>query len=103
MAIALAGYPLEAFVSGVLGSIAGVSLSGAIFAWIVHVPFDETKRYKNTATMFLPRSIHRLGIYFWLCQNYPSHPNLFPRIPFEHYRRVYDVIEAGMIERGAAT
>lgn len=99
--IALAGYPLEAFVLGVLGSLAGVSLLGTIFAWIVHTPFNETERYKNTATIFLPAWLHRVGTFLWLWQNYHSIHHLFPRVPFYNYRRVYELIEPGMQERGA--
>lgn len=99
--LAAVGYPVEAFVLGVLGSVAGISFLGIIFAWIVHVPFDETERYKNTATIFLPRMLHSVGTFVWLWQNYHSIHHLFPRVPFYRYKAVHDQIERGMIERGA--
>lgn len=99
--IAIAGYPLEAFVLGILASIAGTSLLGIIFAWIVHVPFEKTARFENTATIYLPKWIHTLGTWAWLWQNYHSIHHLFPRVPFYRYRTVHDHIYPGMTERGA--
>lgn len=99
--LAAAGYPLEAFVLGVVGSLSGVSFLGIVFAWIVHVPFTETERYKNTATIFMPRWIHSTGTFFWLWQNYHSIHHLFPRVPFYRYRDLFDVISEGLAERDA--
>lgn len=101
LGLAVAGYPVEALVLGIIGSAAGVSLLGTIFAWIVHRPFDETERYKNTSTIFLPRPIHTVGTVMWLWQNYHSIHHLFPRVPFYRYRKLYDQIYLGMKERGS--
>jgi beta-carotene hydroxylase len=101
--IAFAGYPLEAFVLGVCSSVVGISFLGVVFAWIVHVPFEKTKRFENTATIFMPKWFHRVGTWAWLWQNYHSIHHLFPRIPFYKYRIVHDSIYEGMTQRGAPT
>lgn len=101
--LAAAGFPVEALVLSVLASLAGISLLGAIFAWIVHVPFGSTARYENTTTIFLPKWIHGVGTVAWLWQNYHSIHHLFPRVPFYRYKKVHDQIYQGMVERGAPT
>lgn len=100
-ALIAAGFPLEVLVLAVLANWAGLSLLGMLFAWIVHRPFDQTARYRNTATILLPKWIHQPATVLWLWQNYHSIHHLFPRVPFYDYARVFDQIEQGMIERGA--
>ncbi len=94
-------FPLEVLVLGVLANIAGVTILGCIFAWIVHVPFNESARYKDTATILLPRVIHRPVTMLWLWQNYHSIHHLFPRVPFFRYAELFDEIRPGMVEREA--
>ncbi len=94
-------FPLEVLVLGVLANVLGVTLLGYIFAWVVHTPFDETERFKDTATILLPRGIHKPITMLWLWQNYHSIHHLYPRVPFYHYARLFDRIRPGMVERGA--
>ena len=37
----------------------------------------------------------------WGFQNYHAIHHLFPRVPFYHYAKIYDEIEAVMAEKGA--
>ena len=101
LALALAGFPVEMLVLGLLANIAGLVLVGTFFAWAVHTPFDKTERYQTTSTILLPRWIHRPVTWLWLWQNYHSIHHLFPRIPFYHYRDLFDEIRPGMEARGA--
>ena len=101
IALCLAGFTLEVVVLAVFANVVGVTLLGYIFAWIVHTPYNETERYRTTATIFLPPAIHKLGTRLWLWQNYHSVHHLFPRVPFYNYQRLFEQIEPGMVERGA--
>ena len=101
IALAVSGFPIEILVLGLLANLAGVILVGTFFAWIVHTPFERTERYLTTSTIILPRWIHRPATWLWLWQNYHSIHHLFPRIPFYHYRDLFDQIRPGMEERGA--
>ncbi len=94
-------FPVEVLVLCVFGNIAGVTLLGYIFAWIVHTPFNETERFKDTATILMPPMIHKPVTLLWLWQNYHSIHHLFPRVPFFHYSALFDEIRVGMVERGA--
>ena len=85
----------------VLANIAGVSLLGFLFAWVVHTPFDETERYRDTATILLPSPVHELLTRLWLWQNYHSIHHLFPRVAYYRYAALFDEIREGMAERGA--
>jgi len=74
---------------------------GCIFAWIVHSPFNESTRFKDTATILLPPVIHKPVTMLWLWQNYHSIHHLFPRVPFFRYAELFDEICPGVVERGA--
>ena len=91
----------EVLLLTVLANVVGVTWLVIIFAWIVHIPFDETARYKDTSTYILPKTLRRIGTWFWLWQNYHGIHHLFPRIPFYKYDQVYERIEMGMRERGS--
>ena len=93
-------FPEETLLLCVLTSIAGVTWLVIIFAWLVHIPFDRTERYKDTSTYLLPRALHRIGTWLWLWQNYHTIHHLFPRIAFYKYETVYNQIEPGLRERG---
>ncbi len=101
VALALSGYATETLVLAVLANIAGVTLLGFLFAWVVHTPFNETERYRDTATILLPAPIHGLLTRLWLWQNYHSIHHLFPRIPYYRYATLFEEIRTGMEERGA--
>lgn len=81
-------------------NIVGVTWLVIIFAWLVHIPFDATERYRDTSTYLLPKSIRKLGTWIWLFQNYHSVHHLFPRIPFYHYDKVFDQLEPVLEARG---
>jgi beta-carotene hydroxylase len=101
VALAMNGFAVEVLVLAVLANIAGVTLLGYLFAWIVHTPFDKTERYRDTATILLPSPIHGLLTRLWLWQNYHSIHHLFPRVPYYRYGILFDEIRTGMEERGA--
>jgi beta-carotene hydroxylase len=101
VAVAMAGYPVEVLVYTLASNIVGVTLLGLIFAWIVHQPYGETARYKNTNTILLPKWVHRPATTLWLWQNYHSIHHLFPKVPFYQYEKLFNEIEPGMVERGA--
>ncbi len=99
--LAFAGFPLAVFILGFLANGVGITFIGAFFAWIVHTPFDKTERYENTSTIILPNWVHGPVTCLWLWQNYHSIHHLFPRVPFYRYRKLFDEIREGMVERGA--
>ncbi len=101
LALAFAGFPLEALLFTVIANFVGVTVISYVFAYLVHTPFGETDRYKNTNTIIMPAWIHRPVTFLWLWQNYHSIHHLFPRVPFYQYAKIFDQIEPGMIERGA--
>ena len=101
VALCFAGYMQEVIVLGLLANLVGVTLLGYIFAWIVHTPFNQTARYRNTATILMPAAIHKPLTGLWLWQNYHSIHHLFPRVPFYLYAKLFDEIRSGMEERGA--
>lgn len=93
-------FPNEVLLLCVLSSIAGVTWLVIIFAWLVHIPFDQTQRYRDTSTYLLPKAVHRAGTWLWLWQNYHTIHHLFPRIAFYKYETVFNRIEPGLRERG---
>jgi beta-carotene hydroxylase len=101
VALALNGYAAEVLLLAVLANMAGVTLLGFLFAWVVHTPFDETERYRDTATILLPSAVHGFLTRLWLWQNYHSIHHLFPRVPYYRYADLFDEIRPGMTERGA--
>ena len=99
--LAVAGYPVEVLLYTLASNVLGVTFLGLVFAWIVHQPYGETERYKNTNTILLPAWIHRPATTLWLWQNYHSIHHLFPKVPFYQYEKLFKEIEPGMVERGA--
>jgi len=94
-------FPVETLMLGILANVVGIMILGYIFAWIVHTPFKETGRFKDTATVLMPAPLHRPVTMPWLWQNYHSIHHLFPRVPFFQYAKLVDEIRPGMEERGA--
>jgi beta-carotene hydroxylase len=99
--LAVAGYPLEALILGVLPSISGNLITVTFFAWIVHFPHTEQDRYVNTTTYVFPGWIGKAITYLWLYQNYHSIHHLFPRVPFFKYKEVFEEIRGPMEAMGA--
>jgi len=94
-------FPLEFLVLGVLANVLGVMILGYIFAWVVHTPFNQTQRFRDTATILISGPLHKPLTWLWLWQNYHSIHHLFPRVPFFRYAELFDDIRDGMLERGA--
>jgi beta-carotene hydroxylase len=101
LGIALAGFPLEAFLFGVLPNLLGMMIVALIFAWAVHRPHNNQKRYLNTSTIVFNRWADTPITYLWLFQNYHSIHHLFPNVPFHQYRKVFKKIEPVMQDKGA--
>ena len=94
-------FPVEVIVLTLIANFLAVVLLGYLFAWIVHQPYHDAERYRNTATILLPKLLHTPLTFLWLYQNYHSIHHLFPKVPFYRYRKVFESIRQGMIERGA--
>ncbi len=94
------GYWLEGFVLFAVGGIGGVILLMYLFAYLVHRPHQAVGPYANTSTIILPDWCHTPVTWLWLFQNYHSIHHLFPRVPFYHYRRLFEQIEPIMVARG---
>jgi beta-carotene hydroxylase len=72
-----------------------------LFAWLVHRPYNKTKRYENTSTFVFPGISDSIITWMWLFQNYHSVHHLFPKVPFYKYRELYLKIENVMIKKNA--
>lgn len=94
-------FPMEVVVLALIANLLGVTFLVYMFAWIVHAPFDQTERFKDTVTILLPAWIHKPATWFWLWQNYHSIHHLYPRVPFYLYAKLFEEIRDGMYERGA--
>ena len=101
LAFLAAGYWTEGLVLFVVGGIGGVMLLMYLFAYIVHHPHEAMGPYANTSTIIAPAWCNGLVTWLWLFQNYHSIHHLFPRIPFYHYRKLFEEIEPIMRARGA--
>ncbi len=99
--LAIAGFPLEALVLGVVANLIGTFITATFFAWLVHHPHTVTGRYVDTGTFVFPRWINGVVTHLWLFQNYHSIHHLFPRIPFYRYADVFDEIRGVMEAKGA--
>ena len=94
-------FPWEVVWLCIMANVAGVTWLVIIFAWVVHLPFDETARYRDTNVFLTPKSMNRVVTWIWLWQNYHGIHHLFPRIPFYKYDAVFNRIEDGLKERSA--
>jgi len=92
---------LEGLVLILVGSIGGVALLMFLFAYIVHHPHEEMGRYVDTSTILAPRWCNGLVTWLWLFQNYHAVHHLFPRVPFYHYRALFEDIRPVMEAHGA--
>lgn len=99
--IAVAGYPVEALLFSVLPGVLGAMFTTFVFAWAVHQPHENQKRYQNTSTFVFNRWVDTPITYLWLFQNYHSIHHLFPRVPFHQYRNLFAEIEPIMIDKQA--
>ena len=84
-----------------IAGIGGSMLLGFLFAYLVHYPYKDVGRYANTSTIIAGGPLNSVITWLWLFQNYHSIHHLFPRVPFYHYRRIFDAIEPIMFARGA--
>lgn len=75
-----------------LGYLMGAFFTAYWFAYRPHLPYEETKRYRNTNSMIMPSWMKPLE-WFWLGQNLHSIHHLFPKVPFYRYHALYNEIE----------
>lgn len=101
LAIVFAGFWQEALVLFIGSLFLGIFSLVVLFVWLVHRPHDETARYKNTNTIVFPKWIDPIVSWLWLFQNYHSIHHLFPRVPFYHYKNLYNKIEDIMVANDA--
>ena len=101
VALAAAGFPLEALVLTVAANVLGNLLIVTFFAVAVHHPNTGHGRYLDTSTILFPRGLNAPITWLWLWQNYHSVHHLFPRVPFYRYATVFDRIRDIMVKQGA--
>lgn len=76
----------------VLGYLLGGFFTAYWFAYRPHLPYEESRRYRNTNSLIMPRWMKPLE-WFWLGQNLHSIHHLFPRVPFYRYHALHREIE----------
>ncbi len=75
-----------------LGYLFGGFFTAYWFAYRPHLPYKESKRYRNTNSLIMPRWMRPFE-WFWLGQNLHSIHHLFPRVPFYRYHALHREIE----------
>ena len=75
-----------------LGYLLGGFFTAYWFAYRPHLPYTESKRYRNTNSLIMPGWMKPLE-WFWLGQNLHSIHHLFPRVPFYRYHALHREIE----------
>jgi beta-carotene hydroxylase len=95
------GYWAEGALLFVSAGLGGVVVLMFLFAYIVHRPHEAVGRYVDTSPILGPGGFSGPGTGRWGYPNYHAIHHLFPRVPFYHYRRVFDQIGAIMLARGA--
>jgi beta-carotene hydroxylase len=76
----------------ILGYLLGGFFTAYWFAYRPHLPYNESKRYRNTSSLIMPVWMKPLE-WFWLGQNLHSIHHLFPRVPFYRYHALHREIE----------
>lgn len=92
---------VSALIVVILGYLVGGIFTAYWFAYRPHYPYEDEQRYKNTASLIMPKWMRPLE-WFWFGQNLHSIHHLFPRIPFYFYHRVHRKIEPIMRAHGAS-
>jgi beta-carotene hydroxylase len=95
------GYWLVGAVLFMAGGVGGIALLMYLFAYIVHTPHESVGRYVDTSTFEFPEPFNTPITWLWGFQNYHSIHHLFPRVPFYHYRKLFNDIRSVMIAKGA--
>ena len=90
---------LSAFITVILGYLIGAIFTAYWFAYRPHLPYKETARYKNTASLIMPAWCKTIE-WLWLGQNLHSIHHLFPRVPFYYYHQLHHEIEPVMRAHG---
>lgn len=101
LALGLSGLWLEVLLLSIVPFIFGFALIGIFFDWLVHVPYKETARFRDTNIFRFPEPVDTLISLLYLYQNYHLIHHLFPRVPFYRMRKVYRLMAADLQERGA--
>lgn len=89
-----------AFIVAFIAPIIGVLLLMYLFAYLPHLPYTSTERYRNTNSLVMPTWMKPVE-WFMLGQSLHSIHHLFPRVPFYRYRALYDEIQPIMQAHGA--
>lgn len=76
----------------VLGYLLGGFFTAYWFAYRPHLPYEESRRYRNTNSLIMPKWMKPVE-WFWLGQNLHSVHHLFPRVPFYRYHALHREIE----------
>ena len=101
VALAAAGFWLEALALFVLAWWLGLMITLYLFAYLVHRPHDEVGRYVDTSTFVANGLFGKLLTVIFVCQNYHAIHHLFPRVPFYRYPALFRKIESIMAQKGA--
>ena len=96
-----AGFWFESFALFVVGGMGGLLVTMYLFAYLVHHPHTAQGRWVDTSTFILPGKLGTVFTWFYLFQNYHSIHHLYPRVPFYHYRRLFEDIEPVMQQKGS--
>ncbi|QHS09320.1 fatty acid desaturase [Sinimarinibacterium sp. NLF-5-8] len=90
---------LDSVIFLLAGYLSGAFFTAYWFAYRPHLPYEDSARYRNTNSMFMPRWMKPLE-WFWLGQNLHSIHHLFPRVPFYRYHALHRRIEPIMRAHG---
>ena len=93
------GHPGTTAVVIILGYLLGGFFTVYWFAYRPHLPYNESRRYRNTSSLIMPGWMKPLE-WFWLGQNLHSIHHLFPRVPFYRYHALHREIESILRAQG---
>jgi beta-carotene hydroxylase len=90
---------VEGLILLVGGYTAAVYFTVYWFAYRPHHPYDTAERYRNTNSLIMPTWMRPFR-WFWMNQDLHSIHHLFPRVPFYHYRKLFNEIEPILRAKG---
>lgn len=71
------------------------------FAWLTHQPHVARERYRDTNVFWVKGLTAKVVDWMYFFQNFHLIHHLFPRIPFYHYRRVFNELKPVLEKQGA--
>ena len=95
------GWGTQVMLLWILPGYLAVVLCPLMFDWPVHHPHNSRERYTNSAILLFPRQVRLFTDIIFLGHSYHLMHHLFPRIPFYHYRKAYDVLAPELATVGA--